>query len=162
MPKSSHAVASPYDTMPPCSALIHPFLGYRTLACRLATLPSRTMRLCVPSSSSQLVSRASCQMRCFRCRGPSGTSLGLEDLADHVDGEGSCPAVSFEPGSSRKSRHTQVQHEGSGGDLLDGEGGLGLHGADLLLRLLRRRDCELVSPWSYPIAGRATYILQTS
>lgn len=39
---------------------------------------------------------------------------------------------------------TQVEEEGCGDNLLDGEGGLGLHGADLLLGLLRGGDCRLV------------------
>lgn len=38
-------------------------------------------------------------------------------------------------------RHTKVEHEGSCGDLLDGEGSFGLHGANLLGRLLRGGDC---------------------
>lgn len=39
------------------------------------------------------------------------------------------------------ARHTEVEHEGSCGDLLDGEGSFGLHGANLLGRLLRGGDC---------------------
>ena len=37
-------------------------------------------------------------------------------------------------------RHTEIEHEGSCGDLLDGEGSFGLHGANLLGRLLRGGD----------------------
>jgi hypothetical protein len=43
---------------------------------------------------------------------------------------------------SRAERHTHVQEEGGGGNLLDREGSRGLHGPDLLVRLLWRRDCE--------------------
>ena len=39
-----------------------------------------------------------------------------------------------------RGRHTEVEHKGRGGDLLDGKGRLGLHGADLLRGLLRGRD----------------------
>lgn len=45
---------------------------------------------------------------------------GLEDAADHVNGEG-----------------REVEHDGRGSDLLDGKGRFGLHGANLLGRLLR-------------------------
>lgn len=38
------------------------------------------------------------------------------------------------------SERTQVQHHGSRGDLLDGEGSFGLHGANLLRGLLRGCD----------------------
>lgn len=73
---------------------------------------------------------------------------GLKDAADHVDGKGSCVAGLVTPYNPKcyaipnlpASRHTEVEHEGRSSDLLDGEECLGLHGSNLLGRLLRGRN----------------------
>lgn len=76
--------------------------------------------------------------------------------------------------------HTEVEHEGRGSDLLDGEERLGLHGANLLGRLLRGGNYFGVSAIATRIrllhhaatishrartreegAAKCTYILQT-
>ena len=57
--------------------------------------------------------------------------------------------VSILKGRVQGGRRTEVEHNGTGGDLLDGKSSLSLHGADLLRRLLRRGDCisKAVSKW---------------
>lgn len=45
---------------------------------------------------------------------------------------------------------TEVEEDGGGGDLLNGEGSLSLEGADLLLGLLRWCDCsEDLLAWGF-------------
>lgn len=78
----------------------------------------------------------------------------LEDLANNIDGEGSCGfGQRGIVGISRMNRHmrrTEVEEDSGSDGLLDGKGSLGLQGADLLLGLLRGGDCATLAHHKSP------------